>query len=499
MKTLNTFLAETLSPIVAVIEACRASIANNLKAAYSLSENPESTRCPKNLRSNKHGHEYIRGYFGDTEESALKSVKTMLNAIGVDTDNISLEYGIFKDASGKYNAFKVTSNDAISIPEYSFELKKNDYIYIINTSIGNSKIRSKTLTPDNLGLTKFSFTSKEDLVDKVEKGLLNSKLEDYANALLSLCDCIQGGAKDLTLDEILNNTISYTCDKSIIGDLTKSDFNNIANDFGEILGPMMLMDKLKGDVELSYPTGSNSKLFDYVINGNIWISAKAGKGAIPSSVDTMKAIQELYDKGNIEANGDEKEFLENIVPIIADDERKESGSAIRRQTWRLALYTETINSNIKTCLDVLRKYGLELSEKGISESDIDKVYNDGNLESLLTEFYKAIAYKPSGKYSIDYLVNTYSAIDKKVKEGMILYPVKVAVTNYIDTKYSEYITTYANMVMNGYQMYFNHKIVGDNIELSFCPKQMSKGTYRLKAQGSVGDPLLKSMGIEMIQ
>lgn len=195
----------------------------------------------------------------------------------------------------------------------------------------------------------------------------------------------------------------------------------------------------------------------------------------------MKAIQDLYAKGNIEASGDEKEFLENIVPIIADDERKESGSAIRRQTWRLALYTETVNSSIKAALDVLRKYGLELSEKGISLSDIDNVYNDGNIKVLLTEFYKAITYKPSGKYSIDYLVNDYSTIDKKVKEGMILYPLKVVVTNYIDTKYSEYITTYANMVMNEYQMYFNYKIVGDNIELSFCPKQMSKGSYRLKA------------------
>ena len=495
MTDIIIFLRESVNSIFEASD----SVSNKLEAAYNLSGIPERTRCPKNLRANKHGHEYIRGYFGDNEDSVLNSVETMLKAIGIDTDNISLEYGMFKDASGKYNAVKVTSKDAISIPEYSFELKKNNYLYIVNTSIGNSKIRKKTLTPDNLGLTKFSFTSKNELVDKVEKGLLNSKLEDYTKAILSLCDCISGGAHDMTLDEILNNTISYTCDKSVIGDLTKDDFNNIANDFGEVLGPIMLMDKLKGDIELSYPTGSNAKLFDYVINDNIWISAKAGKGAIPSSVDTMKAIQELYAKGNIEADGDEKEFLENIVPIIADDEKKESGSAIRRQTWRLALYTETINSNIETALNILRNYGLELSEKGISESDIDKIYNDGNLETLLTEFYKSIAYKPSGKYSIDYLVNEYLVIDKKIKEGMILYPLKVVVTKYIDTKYSNYITTYANMVMNGYQMYFNHKIVGNNIELSFCPKQMSKGSFRLKAQGSVGDPLLKSMGIEMIQ
>lgn len=244
MLSIKDFLVETVD---AIFED-RSSIANKLEAAYNLSGNPERTRCPKNLRSNKHGHEYIRGYFGDDEDSAVKSVEIMLTAIGVDIDSISLEYGMFKDASGKYNTIKVTSKDTISIPEYSFELKKNDYVYVINTSIGNSKIRSKTLTPDRLGLTNIPFKSKDELVNKIEKGLLNSKLEDYTEALLSLCDCIQGGTKDLTLDEILNNTVSYTCDKSIIGDLTKEDFNNIAKDFGEILGPMMLMDKLKGDV-----------------------------------------------------------------------------------------------------------------------------------------------------------------------------------------------------------------------------------------------------------
>lgn len=469
---------------------------NKLEEIYKLSPNYDRSRCPKNLRRS-HKHEYMRGYFGDDEESALNSVKTMLDNAGI-TD-VELEYGMYTDASGTYNAIKITTNTNINNSKFGFKLDKNNYLYIVNTSVGNSKIRKKTLTPDRLGLTKYNFSSKEEIIDKVKSGLLNSKLEDYTEAILSLCDCISGGAKDLTLDEILNNTISYTCDKSIIGDLTKEDFSNIANDFGEVLGPIMLMDKLKGDVKLSYPTGSNAKLFDYIINDNIWISAKAGKGAIPSSVDTMKAIHDLYAKGNIEASGDEKEFLETIVPIIADDERKESGSAIRRQTWRLALYTETVNSSIKIALDILRKYGLQLSEKGISESNIDNVYNNGKLENLLTEFYKSISYKPSDKYSIDYLVNEYSVIDEKVKEGMILYPLKVAVTNYIDTKYSNYITTYASMVMNGYQMYFNHKIVGDKVELSFCPEQMSKGSYRLKAQGSVGAPLLKSMGIEKIK
>lgn len=470
---------------------------NTIEDIYALSPNCDRNRCPKNMRVSKHGHEYMRGYFGDTEEEALYSAKEMLKKIGI--TNVDFEYGMYRDASGQYNAIKITSDDDIIDREHKFILKKNDYLYIVNTAVGNSKIRRKSLTPDKLGLTKESYTSKDEIVDAVISGLKSNGLEEYVGAITALCDCIQGGAKDLSLDDILNNTISYTVDKSIIGDLTKSDFNNIANDFGEVLGPMMLMDKLVGEVKLSYPTGSNAKLFDYLINDNIWVSAKAGKGAIPSSVDTMKAIQELYDKGNIDAVGDEKDFLEQIVPIIADDEKSESGSAIRRQTWRLALQIENNSEQLKNALNVLRNSGLELSEKGIVEENINSVYGNGDLYKLLSEFYKLINYNPSKKYSVDTLVNEYETLDKKTKEGMLLYPIKVFITDYINTKYNEYITKYANMVMVGYQMYFNHKISGNNIEISFCPKQMSKNKFRFKAQGSVGDPLLKSMGIEMVK
>jgi hypothetical protein len=471
-----------------------------LENLYALAPNADRNRCPKSLKSTKHAREFMRGYFGEDENTAVDSVKTMLTSAGIDITNMSFEYGMYRDASGKYNVVKITSNDNIVNTEYGFKLNKNEYLYITNTALGTSKIRAKTLTPDNLGLTNDSYSNKEDIVNAVVNGLKKKGLEEYKGALVALCDCIQGGTKDLTLDEILNNTISYSVDRSVIGELTNFDFNNIANDFGEVLGPMMLMDKLAGEVVLSYPTGSNAKLFDYIINDNVWISAKAGKGAIPSSVDTMKAIQELYDKGNIDASGDEKDFLERIVPIIADDEKKESGSAIRRQSWRLALeVSEAGNINVTNALNVLKKYGLTVSETGILESDINKVYDAGDLENLLTEYYTALAYKPSAKYSISVLVDDFTNLDKNVKEGMILYPIKVAVTNYIDSKYSEYITKYANLVMVGYQMYFNHKIAGDVITLSFCPKMMSKGKFRLKAQGSVSTPLLKSMGIEMVK
>lgn len=487
MKNLFNFILEAAMPN------------KKLEELYSLSPSADRNRCPKNLRASRHQHEFMRGYFGDDEYSVIKNVESMLNNAGIDTSDMTFEYGMFRDSSKTYNSVKITSKTDINNSDYKFKLNRSGYLYIINTSLGSSKIRKKSLTPDNLGLTKTKYSSKEDLIKDVISGLKAKGLEEYQKAIISLCDCITGGAKDLTLDEILDHTISYTTDVSAVGDLTEKDFDNLSNDFGEVLGPMMLMDKLKGDVVLSYPTGSNAKLFDYCINDEIWISAKSDRGAIPSSVDTMKAVQSLYEKGNIEATGAEKDFLENIVPIIADDEKKESGSAIRRQTWRLAMAVADMGcSNIKMALDILKKYGLKITEKGISESEIDKINSSGNLEKMLIEFYNALSYKPSKLYSLDVLVNEYDTLSEKVKEGMILYPIKVSTTKYIDSIYSEYITKYANMVMTGYQMYFNRKIVGNNVEISFRPVQLSKNKFRLKAQGSVGEPLLKSMGIEMV-
>ena len=208
----------------------------------------------------------------------------------------------------------------------------------------------------------------------------------------------------------------------------------------------------------------------------------------------MKEVLEVIVKSLVK-NPDEVEIEE----VIADDEKKESGSAIRRQTWRLALELSNSCKNIKTALKILTDYNLNISEKGILETDINTIYKSNKLNDLLTKYYSALAYEPSSKYSINNLITEFDTFNKKIKEGMILYPLKVAVANYINTAYSEYINKYATMVMNGYQMYLNHKIVGNNIEISFCPKQMSKGKFRLKAQGSVGEPLLKSMGIEMIK
>ena len=491
MKTLYSSICEAVN-----------SSNKKLEALYSLAPDADRNRCPKNLKSSRHVHEFMRGYFGDDEMTVLNNVKTMLESAGIDITNLNFEYGIYKDASGKYCAVKITANDNINDTKYGFKLDKSKYLYIINTVIGKSKIRAKTLSPDNLGLVSNSYSNKEDIIIAVKKGLKNKNLIEYEDVILALCNCIKDNSNDLTLDEILNHTISYTIDKTSIkniDDISIFDFNNIANDFGEVLGLLMLMDKLTGDIKLTYPRGSNAKLFDYCINDSIWISAKSGKGAIPSSVDTMKAIEELYKNDNIDAVGEEKYFLEAIVPIIADNEKKESGSAIRRQTWRLALELSNSCSNIKTALKILTDYNLKISEKGTSEADINTIYKSNNLNELLTKYYSALAYEPSSKYSINNLISEFDTFDKKIKEGMILYPLKVAVTNYINTVYSEYINKYAAMVMNGYQMYLTHKIVGNNIDISFYPKQMSKGKFRLKAQGSVGEPLLKSMGIEMIK
>ena len=259
------------------------------------------------------------------------------------------------------------------------------------------------------------------------------------------------------------------------------------------------------------------KLFDYIINDSINISAKSEGGATPSTVDVMKQIQQkiqkkeqldqsdldhiqyVYSSGIIDIeNADEREFLEVIVPILADNSRKKGDSSIRRQTWQLALYAEATDYKIKSALDVLRKYGIELTEKGIPNDVIDRLYSNGDLKSLLTEFYKAADYNASSEYSIDSIISDYDNIvqaNKDLREGIIIYPIKKVIVQYLNTKYSKYLTKYVNIVLDGYQLYLTHKIIGNNVELRFELKQMNKHNFKFEQTGSVNNPFRKSWGL----
>lgn len=478
---------------------------SKLAKLYLKTKYADPTRCSsKSIKSTKHRKEFMRAFFGETEEQAMDAIQDLLfNLLGINSEYVELEWGRFKDSSGDYDSCKVFAKEPVVNKLYNLFIPKGSYVYIVNTSKGASKILRKTLTPDSLGITTKAYTSLSDLKSAVLKGINDNGLDTYKDAIKALMNAILQEPKYLSIEELLGNPIVYELDKNEISPLDEREFKNVCNDFGEVLGAMCIMNSLYGDTTLAYPKGSNAKLYDYIINDAIKVSAKAGeRGAVPSAVDTMKQIQDLVDKGLIDiaqCNSGEVEYLTQIVPIIADDFKGSAGSSIRRQTWRLALQiAKQKYKPIVKGLAILRRYGLHITENGISTQDIDKVQKKYGIESLLKELYDALEYTASKKYPIEGIDSIWKDYDPNTKEGVILYPLKVCITKYLNFKYDLPITKFANMVLTGYQMYLVPKTIGNTLQLSFNLKQMDKCEFKLSAQGSVGAPLLKSMGIVMV-
>lgn len=490
----------------------------SLKQLYSTSLTFDLKRSPKSMKgTGKHSLELMRGYFGVDEDEVMRSVRAMLSTIGINDTNTITTYEDVGVASGEYNAVKVTATKPIDIDtklqgkKLIISMDRGDYLYIINTCRSGSRISKKTLTPDNLGITNREYYNTKDLIQSALGGLKGVGLEDYRDVLGSMCSIItKSGHNDMSLDEILDRDISYTIKNKDMSGITHSEFNNIANDFGEVLGPLMLMSQLSGDVELRYPKGSNAKLYDYIINGNIFVSAKAGKrGGVPSAVDPMRSIQQLVEDGLIDTahcTPVEREFLEKVVPLIADSSGAGDlgrGSAIRKSTWSIVhmLYSVVKDAGVRNFVDLMSSYGIDVLNKGIRDEDVDRLYDEGSLGEVLSKAYSILNYKPNTRMSIEKLSSDYKHITtemKSVKEGCLLYPVKSYITSVLNSRYDMCITKYANMVMTGYQVYLlNNKTPELDTTITFRVKKMSQHSFKLSAQGSTTNPLLKNMGIVM--
>lgn len=474
----------------------------------------------KQLRKSLHPKVYIRSYFGiDNVET---NIKEFLNFIIQKTNtNFSIEqlhfnYGFYREASGQYNSVCITNNtgDTIELPEIYFKIEKNDYLYIVNTVSGKQNIIKKTLTPDNLGLNSFKLRNKIQTINTIETAI-NTKLttvsEEFKHILISLCKSIEGTDK-IKFDDLIGKTVNYKFDSKLIKELNsldETDKNNIRNDFGEILGPLMFMDVLDSDseIEISYPNTSNAKKYDYTINDTINISAKSGGGSSASVRDAMLDVRTLCEKNIIDINktsGDEQVFLKYIVPLLGANsmECKQYKSITRLSIWEFIKIINLLNNteNIKNAFNVLERnsiippYSNALfntnSYTDYNES-LDALYNANKLEDFLRDVYNALGYKPSSLNTPKKINDTYSSISKEKKEDIILYPFKVAIVNYLNTYYSEYISKYISMVYDGFQLDFNFD--KNNTGIIFKLYSLQKHNYILSPGGSVNNAKLKGI------
>lgn len=105
---------------------------SKLAKLYLKTKYADPLRCSsKSIKSSKHRKEFMRGFFGETEEQAMDAIQDLLfNLLGVNSEYVELSYGRFKDASGDYDSCKVYAKEPVVNKLYNLFIPKGEYIYI---------------------------------------------------------------------------------------------------------------------------------------------------------------------------------------------------------------------------------------------------------------------------------------------------------------------------------------------------------------------------------
>ena len=247
----------------------------------------------KGAKSSKHGSHlrYDLGSSKDTEST----LSNILNILGLDYKITVIDANDFKNGakSGTYKTYRVDSNDQT--------------VYIVNQQRENSTIVSKSLSPTNLGVIGKTFSSTESLIKTV-----NSNLTTNKDLLSSLMNDVANNTKKESLDKLQDFKEDIALSSATIdaaNDLSPADINTIGKDFGEILGSIFLLKKVKSP-SLEFPSGNNP-LIDFIIN-DYKVSSKYKSGAAATLTDITNGIDKKTLKKQNQKN------LYTVLDIIVN-------------------------------------------------------------------------------------------------------------------------------------------------------------------------------------
>jgi hypothetical protein len=154
-------------------------------------------------------------------------------------------------------------------------------------------------------------------------------------------------------------TMSGKIRSEYIDQISDSDINIIAKDFGEVTGAWWFLNVYDKTADgIMYPTQSNLRLVDYYATypkkPNLAISAKAGKGAPPS----IDAIADILDKINY--TDSKKKIAKNLIIAIRNSSVLEGivrGSAeVKTPGWNALIKLMGNNITLASIEIFLSKY-----------------------------------------------------------------------------------------------------------------------------------------------
>lgn len=461
----------------------------------------------------------IRAWFGDDDEEKLNNVKKFLtDGLGINLDDVDINIGMYPIvSSGTYPSCQIhaltdikkdikVGNDLVHM-----EINKDTDTYIVCTG---GTVTKKQLTPAALGLGGKVFYNVEEIISAIEN---SDKLKDNVtikaltiNILKKVVEGVSG--KQYKTFQELSEHNEFNRDLSDVefGDLDDKSYNNVLNDFGEILGAAFILSKLSGTNNIYFPNESNSAIYDYIINykdsaNRFNISAKANGGAAPAATTPAKSIIEIANVANNKCDYLNDIFFKHIIPVLALNYNGVKLDVVQSKIALLKVIANVFKD--KQAIDILKvvdDYGVIIDDKtySVDLDSIDRLKESGKLVEFLDKINELCGYgrnhATSSFFSPEKVLSALDGVNSKsVKMGCIAQPFQRYAVDYLNKNYADQITKFAHVSFGGYQIYLQKK-PQKKLNIKIVNMQ-GENKYKLSVTGSINNPKLKNTSIELLK
>lgn len=246
----------------------------------------------------KSGGKDLRFDLGGDEKKSSSLISNALNTIGLKSFNITIVGpGDYSNGgnSGKFSTYIVTFTENSKMA--SLKISKGDIVKFVDNKPPMGSIKSKELSPSSLGIPEDiemnANTLKVNILQAINKtyGKSNVFMQSFLTELYLLVANYVPTSKFNDPIELtsFNENIRYDENiKEAIDVLGNADLNTIGKDFGEILGAALMLNIVKTQKGISFPSGNNP-LIDFYIDG-YGISSKYKSGAAPTLSNIIKDL-----------------------------------------------------------------------------------------------------------------------------------------------------------------------------------------------------------------
>jgi hypothetical protein len=340
-----------------------------------------------------------------------------------------------------------------------------DKIYLIIAISSKGVLKTKQLTPDKLGFgdtktRKLDFRNK--VVSSIESAEVPDNIKRFLNDLLEASSKVSG---QITSKELEN--------------ISESDLNIIAKDFGELSGAYWYLNVYNKSADaISYPKESNAPLVDYYVhigNNKIAISAKANEGAPPS----INAIAEVLK--TVKYNDVEKEQARKAVISISESSTLDG--IVRASRDLNTPGYKWLKANIFNKKDF---------EAGVVEAALASYKTPESVTEKLSSFYSEI--KRSASADI-----TKRIFDTKAKRnGLIISPLGYSLVDELNNN-DDYLSILNDAAKSIVVSQLYAKINKKSKTVSYEVKQFSASSFKFEYNANAGQPSLKKISFKMVK